>query len=352
MCDKLIGAGLWYCVFLGALANTQATIYFWKELGTGLHRTRRDNNKHYFTLLYLLVAATDVTITSTAFPVALSYVRDRTACLFNYHLFCTLWGFIWEIIPYLSVYLIMVMAVSRASTLTRPLKVLNTKAMLSASCLYLLVCCTSKIVPQLLMYDITTSYAYGTFHFNKDSLYCFLYPAGRYWVFSSIQSSIQLGLPAPVILASCGVCLIVLHTLSRRCKKLSYKRGAARRKPTTTILILSLVYMACNVPVLLNYVLYSFTWVAGRAYSSVYYSTFLYWYSWNLSYVVSVCVNSTINPVVLIVRMTAFRQWVRNKFKSLTIALGDVFGECICCLSLMDDASNSTTSNNSRKQNL
>jgi hypothetical protein len=267
-------------------------------------------------LVYLLVGITDFSISATGFPVAVSYFKNRDPCLFADHVFCSLWGFLWEIIPYMSVYLMVVIAVSRASTLNSPLMVLNIRVMCWSSILYLLLCCTSKIIPQLLMYDPGTSYAYATFHFNRDSLYCFLYPAGRYWVINSVQSSLQLGLPAPAILSSCAICVVVLQKLGRRCKKLCYSRGVGGRKPTTTILLLSAVYMASNLPVFLNYLLYSFTWLAGNKYTRMYHNTFLYWYSWNLTYVVSVCFNSAINPVVLFLRMSGFRNWTKNKFRT------------------------------------
>ena len=311
-------------------------------MARGSRRNRRDNNKYYFTLVYLMVAVSDVIICSTTFPVALSYVTNREAGLFGIHVFCAVWGFLWEVIPYLSVYLVVVMAVSRASTLTSPLKVLNIRAMTTISSFYLILCLTSKILPQLMLYD--THFAFASFHFNRDSLYCFLYPMGYYWVLSSIQASLQLGLPAPVIFSSCGACLVVLRKLRRRCKKLSYNQSSVRRRPTTTILILSGIYTACNIPVFLNYVLYSFTWVAGNKYTSMYNNTFLYWYSWNITYVVSVCVNSTINPIVLILRMAGFREWAKIQFRTI---FGDkwrtITGRIVSCLARRAESNRTPT---------
>ena len=174
----------------------------------------------------------------TAFPVAMCYLRDRNPGMFGDRVFCVIWGFLWEIIPYISVYLMAVMAVSRARTLTFPLRLLSIKTMAVSFFSYLILCCTSKIVPQLLLYDVNSIYPYASFHFNRDSLYCFLYPMGQYWVISSVQSAAQLGLPAPIIVFSCVTCLCVLERLRRRCKKLSYKQGNSGRTPTTTIIIL------------------------------------------------------------------------------------------------------------------
>ena len=187
---------------------------------------------------YFQVAAIDVVICYTAFPVALCYLRDRHPGMFGDRVFCVIWGFLWEIIPYISVYLMAVMAFSRAKTLTFPLKNLSIKAMAVCFFCYLILCCISKIVPQLILYDVSLTYPYASFHFNRDSLYCFLYPMGRYWLVNSVQSTVQLGLPAPVIVCSCVTCLCVLERLRRRCKKLSYNQGNSGRRPTTTIIIL------------------------------------------------------------------------------------------------------------------
>ena len=79
----------------------------------------------------------------------------------------------------------------------------------------------------------------------------------------------------------------------------------------------SAVYVTCNIPVFLNYVLYSFTWLAGNKYTSMYSNTFLYWYSWSLTFVVSVGINSACNPLVLFWRLTTFRDWVKGRFRMM-----------------------------------
>ncbi|KAL5256221.1 hypothetical protein ACHWQZ_G011442 [Mnemiopsis leidyi] len=292
--------------------------FFYRDvLHRSTRRGRRENNRLYFSLLYLQVATIDALICYTAFPVALCYLRDRHPGMFGNRVFCVIWGFLWEIIPYISVYQMAVMAVSRARTITLPLKLLSIKTMAVSFFCYLILCCASKIVPQILLYDVRSTYPYASFHFNKDSLYCFLYPMGDYWFISSVQSSLQLGLPAPVIILSCVICLCVLEKLRRRCKKLSYNQGSSGRQPATTIIILSAVYVTCNIPVFLNYVLYSFTWLAGNKYTSMYSNTFLYWYSWSLTFVVSVGVNSACNPLVLFWRLTTFRDWVKGRFRMM-----------------------------------
>ena len=100
--DKMIGVGLSLCLLLGTPANAMGMVYFSRETMRGSCRNRRDNNRHFFTLVYLLVGITDFSISATGFPVAVSYFKNRDPCLFADHVFCSLWGFLWEIIPYMS----------------------------------------------------------------------------------------------------------------------------------------------------------------------------------------------------------------------------------------------------------
>ena len=276
-----------------------------------------------------MVALIDVLICGTSLPVAISYLTDRSSALFGAAWFCGAWGFLWEVVPYLSVYLVALMAVSRVVSLILPLKVLNTRAMLISTGLYTCFCVASKIPPLLLTnHNLWNSGSspFGYWDFHKDILYCYLRPTGAYWEISAVQGAVQIGTPAPIVIVCCSICCLVIHRLKTKCKKLNYcNRKSRRTTPTVTILILCGVYTLCNIPVFVNYVLYSVTWLVYKRYTALYNNSFMYWYSWNLTYVVCVCVNSTANPSVLLARCGPFRDWCKKRVKVMATESVELF---------------------------
>ena len=53
-----------------------------------------------------------------------------------------------------------------------------------------------------------------------------------------------------------------------------------------------------------------------------YNTTFMYYYSWNFTYVVFVILNSSINPIVYLCRMKTFRTYLTDLFRTRRTRVG------------------------------
>ena len=90
-------------------------------------------------------------------------------------------------------------------------------------------------------------------------------------------------------------------------------RGSKTTRASVTILIVTFVYIIFNVPVCIFYILYPSD--KSPAFKSEFYSSLLmYWFIRALLEVFSVALNSALNPIVYLWRITPYRVWVLNKF--------------------------------------
>ena len=123
-----------------------------------------------------------------------------------------------------------------------------------------------------------------------------------------IFSSLQLAFPIIPITASCITSTSIM-IYSARATQVSTVLTKMKREATTTIIIVTLVYIVFNLPVFLNYVRYII---------AVYFTDkdfldgddsneFLQKYIWLLTYVITVTLNSLVNPFVYVFRMKRFR---------------------------------------------
>ena len=85
-----------------------------------------------------------------------------------------------------------------------------------------------------------------------------------------------------------------------------------KKKATVTIIIVTTVYIIFNLPVFLNYVRFIVT-VYGKQKDIQ--NVFLQKYIWLLTYIITVALNSLVNPLIYVLRMRRFRAEALNIFK-------------------------------------
>ena len=85
-----------------------------------------------------------------------------------------------------------------------------------------------------------------------------------------------------------------------------------KTRATVTIIIVTLVYIAFNLPAVLNYSRYMILiYVTGIDFldaSNSKANKFLQNHIWVLAYVITVALNSLVNPLVYMLRMSSFRE--------------------------------------------
>ena len=77
-----------------------------------------------------------------------------------------------------------------------------------------------------------------------------------------------------------------------------------KRKATITIIIFTLVYLVFHVPVFLNYTRFVVSlYLTGRFHQGMFFERYI----WLMTYVMTVAVNSLVNPIVYLCRMSRFK---------------------------------------------
>ena len=123
-----------------------------------------------------------------------------------------------------------------------------------------------------------------------------------------VFSALQVTFPIIPIIVSCIISTVAI-IFSNKATKTSKAVTMRKKKATVTIIVVTVVYIICNIPAVLNYTRYIVAvYITGRDFlagdSS---SEFLRKYIWLLAFVIMVALNSLANPIVYFLRMKDFR---------------------------------------------
>ena len=132
----------------------------------------------------------------------------------------------------------------------------------------------------------------------------------------NINYCILLTIPIILIIISCVVTSVCIFKSNQG--KPNVNVGSIRnaglklkRHATVTIILITVVFIAFNVPLLINYILWMITTEAYKWPGPIYSShAAMYYYSWNFSDVLCMAMNATVNPILLMTRLKRYRTWV------------------------------------------
>ena len=159
----------------------------------------------------------------------------------------------------------------------------------------------------------------GIDEYTKEDVYCWTnrteFSNSQIYVIFQVVGIFLLLLPILPITISCAVSTRIVLA-RRKLTKNSAVANKVKANATITIVLLTALYIACNIPLVVN----SFIWLYelikyggddGEFYDK---TIFTQYYFWNFVDVLSVIVNSTLNFVIFITRVTKFRRWVYVMF--------------------------------------
>ena len=323
--EIVIGIAYITLMIIGIPSNIISVLYFSNQAVS--HNT----TKEYFKWIYANIATMDFCICLFCFPVVTVFFNDeRDSELFHNSFFCKIWGFLWEIVPYYSVFLVLVLTVSRMLILVRPMIVLSKKALFSTLVIYNIFLVLAKVAFYLA--EITQM------DFTKRDGLCILTFVEKNAILYPIYTFLNIFLLALPVLPICICCIISISRMHATDKAVqSTRKGSNKeetgqrvrtnishnrhRRASVTVIIMTLTYIIFNLPVFMNYVLYgvwsAMSWTKRpMAIEVFYYNTFLYYYSWNLCLVLFVVTNAALNPLIYASRMNDFRQSVIDDCKN------------------------------------
>ena len=315
-----------FCCLIGIPANVLCMAYF-------AIKNRRKST--YISMLYMFMTLVDLVICLLCFPLFLSNLTRRPV-LFNSSVFCGIWGYIQQIVNRLSVFCIGILSIVRTVSLICPFVHITGRQISVPIIIYAVFLFIQQSVP----------WWYGVEYFFYPGLGCGWMIesipgiASRYSDEAKIMQMIFVLLefvtPIIPISVSCVISIMKLKTSAIPCcgsnkeedtgpgkgrngsarSKLILESTRIRRSATITIIILTAIYIIFNLP--LNIFMFcdiidlfdpqqkgSVLLRQGLPRNTI--LTIIYTV---VGY--SIVFNSTINPVVYIIRIKKVRRFVIN----------------------------------------
>ena len=334
------------CMLVGLPGNLISLQYFISK-GGGAGGTAHNGNKAFFNRIYVLISAVDAIVCLTLVPVIASFLYLREEYWFANHLFCMIWGMLWEMVPYFSVYLVGLMSISRTVVLIKPLCPLKMKVFWGLTIAYATFLILRTLGP---IWIDAADYKY-----IWSDVYCYELPKKDWsYKFNSISRSLTLAAPIIPICISCATSYTIIILNERKqnkmrhpsvvacmplCKgpqlpakkklKINHHKKSTPMNATRTILIFTIAYIVFNIPIFINYLLMSIAGWSKDCVDDCYHKKYgaypiLIWYSWNFTYIMCVALNSMINPIIYYWRMRSVKEFIDDRVRVTSRQLLDL----------------------------
>lgn len=284
LADRGIATILILCLVAGTIGNALALRYF-------LH----SESKKLAGQLYIVISITDLCTSIAHVPVTFSLLDFRNPVAFASETFCGFWTILFEFLQTTSIFLVMLMSVTRALAIRVPFFQINRRALIWTYSVFAICLLAESGLRHLfgVYYIYIIDLAYSVKGFKNAS-----------WSFvTNVTNVINVGVPSVVIFFS------FLFSVSKLFRQRVPKSSTLAYRASVTIAIFTAVFMVCNVPFFGNTILF----IVSRqnyGYPGPWFSSpFMYSYSWVLSKVLCVVVNATLNPIVYFTRMSGFSSW-------------------------------------------
>ena len=301
--DLFYGSVLILCLVIGVLGNLAALIYFISK-ESDLSNT-----------IYKCVATNDLVISLACAPVGISYLSKSRdiGVVFGSGPGCYIWIQMWYTGYRVSIFLVVVLSFSRTLSMLKPFLQQNVRAVLGVIVGYSLGTLTSFIALEML-----PELEIG---FERGFVSCGLMISVDYYKDASAGTVLVL-IEAGMILTLIIEFLVVLITAAMSCYLLVFRKSRvpstcqrlhqSRIRATVTIMIFALVYIIFNVPLVLKVILqFIDSYLGGKTLAFDWTSPPYVAYFSNFVQIVSVAMNSAINPLIYLWRMESFRRFLR-----------------------------------------
>ena len=327
--DASVGAFLALTSILGIFGNSVAFIFFSRS------SKRADSKCLYFNRIYILITLTDVLICIAQVPaIEASFSSNRNAVLFSHNAFCEMWGFLFHTTLALgSILLVGLLSTSRVLVLRFPYMPMRPWFVWFAVAVFFFFNLAAFLA------TVHSADVHITYHPRWMSCGLSMYPSDPPPTFiidhhRLILWIITVGLESvlPGVLTFCLITLsffasVMILTNETRQNCVSRRRHQA----TKTITIISLVYVIFNIPFVLlaggalgKKIGVSLTMTEPLTLAQFLETNssgngFVDGYGVFLVMTASVAVNSALNPVIYLWRMSRFRGFIRCSVKGLKL---------------------------------
>ena len=283
------------------------------------------------TTMYRLISLTDTLICLLTLPICELLFNGRVSRFFHASPHasspaCSAWGLLWNVLPVLSVLLVLILSFSRTTLLLRPTFKLPLKPILT----FLAVMTTAMLLEKVVvMWGVSgPEYMYWAplaSCYIRDRCAEGDYDKSTYGWIQEILFLVLLGSPVLPILVSFTVSWWKLRAAQRKERTLREPRphrdGSAHeqslhREACVTVTIVTALYLSCNLPVLAAHICWAlFLAQIGPGRNKSDETKQILQYSWIISYILLVALNSAANPLVYLTRIKDFRAFLFTRIR-------------------------------------
>lgn len=298
VCDCVLATTFCACLIVGLPGNCLALTHFLQS-----------KKRNLSTLLYIVACSIDLISSVIHLPVAISLLNSRQAGVMDNGVFCSVWYFILLSVQLMSMYVVMLLSVSRAFVIVFPFYRVNKKAALISIPVYFIYQAVWTGLSYLVSYNsYVTSVGFCQRVFSKEGLIKTLY---------HVNYNISTGFPPILVLLSFLASVIKLRKNTDNSLIGSDDRenvsSRNNRNASWAIMYFAAVFLLCNSFTFVNTVLYTVSGVVYNDYPGQLYSTtFMFFYSWPISEILCTVLNATLNPLLYFWRMSEVRLRVKS----------------------------------------
>ena len=292
--DKLISINLLTGLLFGVPANI-LSIYYFNVLC---------KSRDLPTQLYRRICVVDLLTCVSHLPVMLSMWCGRDPLLFGNIHFCIAWRIVFRALQLLAIFLVLLLALSRAIVICFPFTTPKKEPVVWAFRGYVLFLVLQYAIlssNQIHVYDTFDAYCYEDLGINK--------------IFGKIDDQLyelEIGISSFIIIVSF---LSSVYKLGKTNIIATTGRQSNKKQASVTITIVTGIFLICNLPQCINMLLWIVDYENMQNYSNPrYQNIFMKFYTWNISAVQMVVLNAYLSPVVYYSRMQGYRDWVRGGF--------------------------------------
>ena len=298
--DKVSGSILLFCLIFGTTSNLLALIYF-----------IRIKSKSLAEKLYTTISFFDFNTSIVQTPVMISLLCNREPVLFLSRVVCGVWIILFEYLQRASIFLIVLLSVTRTLAIVRPFAVIKERAVMVSIIPYSILLLADVIVgmsaPQIdqtFFYLFDFGYAIKGFHLKLGDE-AGLNVQTNFMHVQNLIHSLEVIIPSIVVFVSFVLALIKLQSLPTQTS--SQKK---LHRASLTISLATAVFLTCNIPffVLLSIEFYDSNFLKDDPILRR--SPIAVAHLWSISKVVFVSLNASINPVLYFFRIRRFQRWV------------------------------------------
>ena len=335
--DGIIAECLLICLVIGLPGNALSLVYFIKT------RSRNLPN-----ILYMTVCCVDMITCLIHVPVTINLLNKREPGLLGDEYFCGVWHFTLLIVQQLSVFVVMVISITRTIVITFPFYQVNKHLVLTS------------ILVTFLYHTFWTAVRFqgGQYYYSKGFGYCDFYRE-TLTIPYRVNYSVTIGLFPLIVFVSLVLSVVGVRSRNsarnqvftgfgtqnfiglenQNCAGLENQNRAGlenqnraglgiskladlsqlrKRESSVTMIYFTVIFLICNFFTFLNNVVY----IASLASEGVdnypgllYSNTFMFFYSWVISEIVCTVINAALNPILYFCRMRRMRCWVLRVLK-------------------------------------